>query len=102
MITGSSIQAMIFTGPLHFSHSLMYMLNTRLSRRAQVMAARCSIGVRSSESSCVVSSRLAPLPRLVHRVETGVELCNDDATLCVGFYRSRGIGFPFRDRDLHG
>src|SRR5690606_28437462 len=41
------------------------------------------------------------VPAYVYRVETGVELINDGAALCVGFHRLRGRGFPFRDRDLH-
>jgi len=38
MTMGSSIQAMTFTGPLHFSHAVISMPNTRLSRLAQVIA----------------------------------------------------------------
>jgi len=37
MTAGSSMQAMIFTGPWHCSHSLMSMRNTRFRRRAQVI-----------------------------------------------------------------
>src|SRR5690554_5771686 len=60
------MQAMTLTGPWQCSHSVMSILNTRFSRRAQVMAARCSIGLRSSVSGSApaVFDPLPPFPLL--------------------------------------
>ena len=38
MTMGTSIQAIIFTSPWHFSHSVMSIPNTRFKRMAHVMA----------------------------------------------------------------
>ena len=61
MTAGSSMQAMILTGPWHRSHSVMSMRNTRFNRLAQVMAACFSIGALSSGSVSGVC--FDPLPR---------------------------------------
>ncbi len=60
MISGSSMQATILTGPLHFSHALMSMPNTRLSLRAQVMAICLSTGERSSGSVAFLKTLTDP------------------------------------------
>ncbi len=60
MTIGSSTVATIFVGPPQAWQ--MSMLNTRLSRCAHVMAARCSAGVWSCVSSDKVSIRCQVLP----------------------------------------
>lgn len=57
MTTGSSTQAMMRTGPWHFSQVSMSILNTRFKRWAQVIAAWRWVKLRSSASF----SLLAPL-----------------------------------------
>ena len=59
MTNGSSMQAMTFMTPPQAWQVSISMLNTRLSRCAQVMAAWRSAGVRS----CASSEVLQPLPR---------------------------------------
>ena len=62
MTSGSSMQAMILRWPLQVLHVSMSILNTRLRRCAQVIAARRSAGV----GPCAASEGLVwlPLPRL--------------------------------------
>ena len=62
MTSGSSMQAMILTGPPQAGQVSRSMPKTRLSRCAQLIEARRSAGVRSSASPFEV--RWLPLRRL--------------------------------------
>ena len=62
MTSGSSMQAMILTGPPQAGQVSRSMPKTRLSRWAQLIEARRSAGVRSS--ACSFEVRWLPFPRL--------------------------------------
>jgi hypothetical protein len=61
IISGSSMQAITLAAPPQARQVFTSMLNTRLSRCAQLMAAWRSVGVRSCGSLAVVD--LQPVPR---------------------------------------